>query len=41
MHQLVQLHAPARAASILSVRLCDGLPLTASFVMQSILDQEK
>ena len=40
MHQLVQLHAPARAGSIQSVRLCDGLPLTAKFVATSILDQE-
>jgi 2-oxoglutarate ferredoxin oxidoreductase subunit alpha len=40
MHQLVQLHLPDRAGSIRSVRLCDGLPLTAKFVADSILDQE-
>jgi 2-oxoglutarate ferredoxin oxidoreductase subunit alpha len=40
MHQLVQLHLPDRAGSIRSVRLCDGLPLTAKFVAESILEQE-
>jgi 2-oxoglutarate ferredoxin oxidoreductase subunit alpha len=41
MHQLVQLHVPDRAADILSVRICDGLPMTAKFVADGILEQER
>lgn len=40
MHQLVQLHAPAHATRLRSVRTCNGLPLTARFVTEGILAQE-
>lgn len=40
MHQLVQLHVPEYAAKVRSVRICDGLPMSARFVTESILDQE-
>jgi 2-oxoglutarate ferredoxin oxidoreductase subunit alpha len=40
MHQLVQLHAPEHAARVHSVRICDGLPMSARFVTESILEQE-
>jgi 2-oxoglutarate ferredoxin oxidoreductase subunit alpha len=40
MQQLVQLHVPESAGKVRSVRLCDGLPLTAKFVSESILEQE-
>lgn len=41
MHQLVQLHAPAQAGSIHSVRICNGLPLSARFVAEAIVEQER
>jgi 2-oxoglutarate ferredoxin oxidoreductase subunit alpha len=41
MHQLVRLHLPERANDIVSVRLCDGLPMTAQFVTNSILERER
>jgi 2-oxoglutarate ferredoxin oxidoreductase subunit alpha len=40
MHQLVQLHVPEHAARVQSVRICDGLPMSARFVTESILEQE-
>lgn len=39
MHQLCQLHAPEYATRLRSVRLCDGLPLTARFVSDAVLAQ--
>ena len=41
MHQLVRLHVPEHAAQVRSVRICDGLPMSARFVTESILDQER
>ncbi|WP_409570089.1 2-oxoacid:acceptor oxidoreductase subunit alpha [Kouleothrix sp.] len=41
MHQLVQLHAPEQAGSIRSVRICNGLPLSARFVAEAIVEQER
>ena len=41
MHQLVQLHAPDRAANIRSARNCSGLPMSARFVVEAILEQER
>ncbi len=41
MLQLLQLHAPAYAAKIKSVRNCNGLPLSARFVVESIMEQER
>jgi len=40
MYQLVQLHVPEHAARVNSVRICDGLPMSARFVTESILEQE-
>jgi 2-oxoglutarate ferredoxin oxidoreductase subunit alpha len=41
MQQLVQLHVPERAANVRSARNCNGLPLSARFVVESIVEQEK
>lgn len=41
MQQLVQLYLPARAGDVLSVRNCNGLPMSARFITESILEQEK
>jgi 2-oxoglutarate ferredoxin oxidoreductase subunit alpha len=41
MHQLVQLHVPQRAAQVRSSRICNGLPLSARFVVESITEQER
>jgi 2-oxoglutarate/2-oxoacid ferredoxin oxidoreductase subunit alpha len=40
MHQLVRLHVPERAMQVHSVRICDGLPMSARFVTESIVEQE-
>jgi len=40
MHQLIQLHAPEHAAQIRSIRICDGLPMSARFVTESIVEAE-
>ncbi|HEY3489483.1 MAG TPA: 2-oxoacid:acceptor oxidoreductase subunit alpha [Candidatus Deferrimicrobiaceae bacterium] len=40
MHSLVQLHAPAEAERIVSIAKCDGLPLTAQWISESVLAQE-
>lgn len=40
MHSLVQLHTPADAGRIVSIAKCDGLPLTAHWIRESILMQE-
>jgi 2-oxoglutarate/2-oxoacid ferredoxin oxidoreductase subunit alpha len=41
MHQLIRLHVPERAAQIRSSRICNGLPLSARFVVDSILEAER
>ena len=41
MRQLLQLHCPEQAARLRSVAHCDGLPLTARFVTEAILEQEQ
>lgn len=41
LQQLVQLHVPARAAAVRSVRTCNGLPLSARFVTEGIGEQEQ
>jgi 2-oxoglutarate ferredoxin oxidoreductase subunit alpha len=41
MHQLVQLHVPEHAAKIGSARNCNGLPISARFITESILGQER
>jgi 2-oxoglutarate ferredoxin oxidoreductase subunit alpha len=40
MHSLVQLHTPADANRIVSVSKCDGLPLTASWISETIIKLE-
>lgn len=40
MHSLVQLHAPVYASRIVSIAKCDGLPLTAYWIHESIISQE-
>jgi 2-oxoglutarate ferredoxin oxidoreductase subunit alpha len=40
VQQLVQLHVPEFAAKVRSVRICDGLPMSARFVTESIVAQE-
>jgi 2-oxoglutarate ferredoxin oxidoreductase subunit alpha len=40
MHQLIQLHVPEHAMKLRSVRICDGLPMSARFVTEAILEQE-
>jgi 2-oxoglutarate ferredoxin oxidoreductase subunit alpha len=41
MHQLVQLHAPELAGQVRSVRICNGMPMSARFVTEEILKQEQ
>ena len=41
MRSLVRLHVPERAVDMRSVAHLDGLPMTASFVRNGILEQEK
>jgi 2-oxoglutarate ferredoxin oxidoreductase subunit alpha len=40
MHALIQLHTPADAGRIVSIAKCDGFPLTAHWIRESILTQE-
>jgi 2-oxoglutarate/2-oxoacid ferredoxin oxidoreductase subunit alpha len=40
MCQLVRLHVPELAGRVRSIAHCDGLPLTARFVTEAILEQE-
>ncbi|HZG66695.1 MAG TPA: 2-oxoacid:acceptor oxidoreductase subunit alpha [Herpetosiphonaceae bacterium] len=41
MCQLVQLHVPEMAAKVRSIAHCDGLPLTARFVTDKIMEGER
>ncbi|HEU5099707.1 MAG TPA: 2-oxoacid:acceptor oxidoreductase subunit alpha [Roseiflexaceae bacterium] len=41
MQQLVQLHTPEHAVKIRSSRNCNGLPISARFITESILGQER
>ncbi len=40
MCSLVRLHVPEQAAKVRSIAHCDGLPLTARFVTEAILEKE-
>jgi 2-oxoglutarate ferredoxin oxidoreductase subunit alpha len=40
LRQLLQLEAPAHAARIASIRLNDGLPLTADWIRRAIRAEE-
>jgi 2-oxoglutarate ferredoxin oxidoreductase subunit alpha len=41
MQQLIQLHAPQFATRVVSLAKCDGLPLSARWIMEAILEQER
>jgi 2-oxoglutarate ferredoxin oxidoreductase subunit alpha len=41
MHSLIQLHAPEYANRVVSISKCDGLPLSARWITESILEQER
>jgi 2-oxoglutarate ferredoxin oxidoreductase subunit alpha len=41
LHQLIQLHAPELTTRVVSIAKCDGLPLSARWIMESILEQER
>jgi 2-oxoglutarate ferredoxin oxidoreductase subunit alpha len=41
MHSLIQLHTPEDADHIVSISKCDGLPLTARWITEAILEQER
>ncbi len=41
MHSLIQLHAPEHAERLVSVSKCDGLPLSARWITEAIVEQER
>jgi len=41
MHSLIQLHAPEYATRLVSIAKCDGLPLSARWIMEAIQAQER
>jgi 2-oxoglutarate ferredoxin oxidoreductase subunit alpha len=41
MHQLIQLHAPEFATRLVSLAKCDGLPLSARWITEAIMEQER
>jgi len=41
MHKLLQLHVPERAAHLISIAHCDGLPLSARYVAGEIVAKEQ
>ncbi|HEY4720759.1 MAG TPA: 2-oxoacid:acceptor oxidoreductase subunit alpha, partial [Anaerolineae bacterium] len=41
MHALIQLHVPECATRLVSVSKCDGLPLSARWIAESITEQER
>jgi 2-oxoglutarate ferredoxin oxidoreductase subunit alpha len=41
MHQLIQLHAPELTTRVVSLAKCDGLPLSARWIMEAIQEQER
>jgi 2-oxoglutarate ferredoxin oxidoreductase subunit alpha len=41
LHQLIQLHAPEFATRVVSVAKCDGLPLSARWITEAIMEQER
>ena len=41
MHDLIQLHTPEYAARLVSLSKCDGLPLSARWITEAILEQER
>ena len=41
LHKLLQIQSPELATKVLSLAHCDGLPLTASWIVNQILEQER
>ncbi|MFL2650562.1 MAG: 2-oxoacid:acceptor oxidoreductase subunit alpha [Anaerolineales bacterium] len=41
LHKLIQIQSPELATKVLSLAHCDGLPLTASWIVSQILEQER
>jgi 2-oxoglutarate ferredoxin oxidoreductase subunit alpha len=41
MHSLIQLHAPEYAMRVISLAKCDGLPLSARWITEAIMEQER
>ena len=41
LRQLIQLHAPEFAARVISLAKCDGLPLSARWITEAIMEQER
>ncbi len=41
MHELIQLHVPELATRVVSIAKCDGLPLSARWITEAILEQER
>lgn len=41
MHQLLQLYMPEMAMRLRSIAKCDGLPLTAQFISEQIVEKER
>ncbi|CAG0934342.1 2-oxoglutarate/2-oxoacid ferredoxin oxidoreductase subunit alpha [Thermoflexales bacterium] len=41
MHQLIQLHVPEFATRVISLAKCDGLPLSARWITEAIMEQER
>ena len=41
MHELIQLHVPEYATRLVSLAKCDGLPLSARWITEAIMEQER
>jgi 2-oxoglutarate/2-oxoacid ferredoxin oxidoreductase subunit alpha len=41
MQQLIRLHVPERAARVGSLRICNGLPMSARFITEAMLEHER
>ncbi len=41
MHSLIQLHAPEYATRLVSISKCDGLPLSARWITEAVIEQER
>ncbi|HET7377757.1 MAG TPA: 2-oxoacid:acceptor oxidoreductase family protein, partial [Anaerolineae bacterium] len=41
MHSLISLHTPENVNRLVSISKCDGLPLTARWITEAILEQER
>ena len=41
LHKLLQIQSPELATKLVSLAHCDGLPLTASWIVNQILEQER